>query len=372
MATSTHSEAVHTGTVPWVNWAWVWKMTRWPILIFMIGMTVAYLPRVWGWRFHWIGTGHGSWSMASESGGVMPLSPYYTKKFPRYSVGDKISFEYKGNRDPRENGPSIKLVVAVNPDSSYRVAGMNLLNSLPPCNVHPKDIEGKIVAQLSPLPKAYWRWLSLGWSLTSDQIGMRGKRIFSLPTLVGVFTPEGRLRNWKVLRFAPGAVVDGGKGEYVVAEKTTKSFVVYRDRRLITPKPIWGESPGWEQDSVVFFRASRWDDEVWRWRNGAVTKIRDGRSVAAVGLQHGASGLNGEMIYFPVFGRWALRGNVGALMQLQGRTLRTADDHRVTSIEYRAEREGYGEGGITLLETTPRLPEGEQGRMSKLPCLLLN
>lgn len=187
-----------------VSWPRVWRAVRWPVVLAVLLLAVAVVPQLWGWQFHWLSTGHGSWSMAAE-GGVMPLSMYYIAQSDRYSIGDIVSFEYTGSLDQSQNGPSIKQVVAVTGDV-VRVAGLNGQNSVPPCDVLLQDIRGRIVARWSLVPVAYWRWLSMDWQLTTDDIATREKRIFSLQTVTNACTSSGRLSNWVAISFPPGAI----------------------------------------------------------------------------------------------------------------------------------------------------------------------
>lgn len=208
-STGAADAAVRPGTSFWtlsIDKRRVWKMTRWPLAAFVLIMAVVFLPRLWGWKFHCLGTGSGSWSMASDdSGALMPLSVYYVAKQDSYRVGDVVSFDYKGNGDPSQNGPSVKLIESVK-DGTFRFRGLNEHCSVQPGSANTQSINGKVVTKISLLPRCYWRWLSLDWSLTTDQLVVREQRIFSLQTVTNVFTREGRLKNWVEISYPPGSI----------------------------------------------------------------------------------------------------------------------------------------------------------------------
>jgi len=182
-----------------LDWHNIWRAVRWPVYITLAILLIWYGPYfIAGYGWGYIGTGHASWSMANE-GGIMPGSFTLHKAYPTYEVGDDVSFDYRGSKEPSENGKSIKRVIAINPGGTYRVEGLNYLNTIPPYDVPEKDIIGKIVWRHSFLPTSYWRWLSMGWALEQEEIAERYQMIFSAETAVGIFTAQGRLRNWEVI-----------------------------------------------------------------------------------------------------------------------------------------------------------------------------
>lgn len=197
------------------------RKVLWAIIYFLIVVIfLIYFPKMWGCNFHWIGYGQGSWSMAG-SGGVMPGSFYYIAPSSVYERGDVISFLYDHSADPSQNGLSIKRVVGRNSDGSYRVRGDNHSNSVPPCDVDVRKIEGKIVyGPICPLPQVFFRWLSMDWQLEQQEISKRFSLIFSLRTLVNALTVEGRSHNGIVFstppkkigrEVGPGWVDDSGR-----------------------------------------------------------------------------------------------------------------------------------------------------------------
>jgi hypothetical protein len=232
-----------------LDWARIARIVKWPIVATLIILAVVFVPALWGWNFHCTATGNGSWSMANE-GGVMPMSAYYTAKRAAYSVGDIVSFEYRNGATAQDNGPSIKRVTSVHPDGSYAVAGLNELCSVPPCNVPSTDIRGRIIAgPVSLMPTAYWRWLSMGWTLDVDEIALRSERIFSVETLRNAFTEGGRWRNGTMLSTPPHDVcyITGG------------AFVSVWDRVALESRVYM--LPSQEVVYVSKLKASGWEDE---------------------------------------------------------------------------------------------------------------
>jgi len=240
--TQTKPEDAAKGTKPKAaKRSFTWKF--WVKVTVIIAVALSPLiPTLWGWQLGWIGTSHGSWSMAAHNG-IMPGSIVYKKSLSEYAVGDKISFEYKGSADPTENGPSLKLVVAKNSDGMYRVKGMNDLNSTPPCNVKPEDIDGKVVWSQSFLPESYWRWLSMGWSLNSDEISERWHAIFSLRTVGRALTKEGRYRNWVSIQFPPRAVMWSEHKKWL-AVSNADGVKIYRQPQ---------RTPSFEVEEAMFY-----------------------------------------------------------------------------------------------------------------------
>jgi hypothetical protein len=230
------------------DWGRVAKIVRWPIVATLIILAVVFVPALWGWQFHRTATGNGSWSMANE-GGVMPMSAYYTAKSATYSVGDIVSFEYRAGATAQDNGPSIKQITSVHPDGSYTVAGLNELCSVPPCNVPPSDIRGKIVAgPVSLMPTAYWRWLSMGWTLNVDEIALRSERIFSMETLRDAFSEGGRFRNGVKLTYPPTGI-RWGPGVMWVRTEGGASIVSEGDTELYR---LQGVVVSWIQNKIVY------------------------------------------------------------------------------------------------------------------------
>jgi len=178
------------------------KAVRWFAIAATVTLVFWYGPYFtlgYGWGY--VTTGHGGWSMASDDG-IMPGSLTLHKAYPRYEVGDDISFDYQGSNEPAENGRSIKRILAVNP-GNYRVGGTNELNSIMPVDIAPGEIYGKIMWHHSFLPKAYWRWMSRHWSLDDEDIAIRYHRIFSVTTALNGLTPGGRWRNGIAFRHTP-------------------------------------------------------------------------------------------------------------------------------------------------------------------------
>lgn len=185
-----------------LDWHNIWRAVRWPVYITLAILLIWYGPYfIAGYGWGYIGTGHASWSMAEDEG-IMPGSLTIHRALSSYQEGDDVCFIYKGSDDDSENGKSVKRITAINPDSSYRVEGLNPLNTIPPCNVPPGDIVGKIVWHHSFLPTRYWRWLSMGWSLEQEEIAERYQMVFSIQTVVGVFTKK-QFRNGVILQKSP-------------------------------------------------------------------------------------------------------------------------------------------------------------------------
>ena len=206
-------------------------MARWVVLATIILATPVFLPRLWGWEFGWVASGVGGWSMAAESG-IMPLSITYHQKKASYGIGDIVSFDYQGNPDPSQNGKSVKRVGAINVDGSFRVAGLNKLCSVPPWNAPSSSIYGKVVFHRSLLPVAYWRWLSMGWSISIDDITKREKFVFSPKVLLNLASNAGRIENWKHLSFAPSSVIEGTEGVFVA--KQDGMARMYEGRKIVS------------------------------------------------------------------------------------------------------------------------------------------
>jgi len=208
------------------------KASKWFAIAAAIALLVWYGPYfLGGYGWGYIGTGHASWSMSSDDG-IMPGSLTLHKAYPTYEVGDDVSFNYRGSKEPSENGKSVKRVVAINPDGTYRVEGLSSLNTIPPYDVPEKDIIGKIVFHNSFLPESYWRWLSMGWTLEQEEIAERYHRIFSVETIAGVFTAQGRFRNKVALFWPPSEVARSEDGRTYVFNSGSR-LMVYRDMKPI-------------------------------------------------------------------------------------------------------------------------------------------
>lgn len=219
--------------------SFTWKF--WVLVITIVVVAISPLiPCLWGWKMGWLGTGFGDWSMAAH-GGIMPGSIVYHQKLPQYSVGDIVSFEYNGNDDPTQNGPSLKLVVAKNSDGSYCVKGMNYVNSFAPCDVSPRDIYGKVVWHHSYLPESYWRWLTMGWTLNYDEIDARWHAIFSFQTIRNIFNKAGWFRNWIEFNYAKSDVSWDAK-------RSSALILTANELRFATPQAPQGAMATWSPD----------------------------------------------------------------------------------------------------------------------------
>ena len=137
---------------------------------------VPYFTFGYGWGI--VGTGDGGWSMAGDNG-IMPGSMTLHKARPEYSVGDDISFWYKG-RTPEETGRSVKRIVAVNLDGTYQVEGLNKQNTVPLHDTQEEDIQGEIVWHMSYMPVFYWRMISCDFTLPQLQIEKKRKSLYTL------------------------------------------------------------------------------------------------------------------------------------------------------------------------------------------------
>jgi len=170
------------------------------------GFLIGVVPMAWGWNFHCLTTGRGAWSMASDDrAALMPLSVYYTARQSSYKAGDVVSFDYQENADPTENGPTVKLAESVD-GSTFRFRPLNLKCSNAAGTAGVGSIKGKVVVKQSLLPRGYWRWLSLGWTLTVDQMSTRERRVFSCETVASLFSRRGWLRNRVAFRYPPSAL----------------------------------------------------------------------------------------------------------------------------------------------------------------------
>jgi hypothetical protein len=217
MATHTVSEQVaRTPAIPagtavtarkHVTPKWVDGLLFLVLIAFFLLACFTYIPMLWGWspRTTWLG--QGSWSMAKE-GGVMPCSLFHIARSESYQPGDIISFWYK---DPARPGTpeesTIKRVVSVRADGTLVCRGDNQPNSdREEYNVPRDKVRGRVVGwRLSLIPVAYWRWLSMGWTLQADEIALRTKRAFSIATAINILTSDGRWRNRVELSNPPSA-----------------------------------------------------------------------------------------------------------------------------------------------------------------------
>lgn len=182
------------------------KAAKWFVIAASLALVFWYGPYFtlgYGWGF--VTTGHGGWSMASDDG-IMPGSLTLHKAYASYEVGDDISFDYRGSNDPAENGRSVKRILAVNSDGTYRVGGTNELNSIMPVDIAPKEIYGKIVWHRSFLPESYWRWMSRGWSLKIEEVTDRFWMVFSIRTVCRLCSAEGRY--WNSVQWSIGPLHD--------------------------------------------------------------------------------------------------------------------------------------------------------------------
>lgn len=186
------------------SWKRTWRVLRWPLLVVGVTILLVCLPMLRGWSPRWVGTGQGSWSMAKE-GGVMPFSLIYVARADSYQEGDIVSFWYLDTARPASTEESaIKRVVSVEADGTLVCRGDNQPNSDHGEYVVPRDkVRGKVVGPRLSLSTVFWRWLSMGWSLQADEIAQRGERIFSLKTITGLFSEEGRWRNGMEMSHAP-------------------------------------------------------------------------------------------------------------------------------------------------------------------------
>lgn len=236
----------------------LWGVLRWVALGAIILVTPAFLPRIWGWEFGWVGGGFGGWSMANE-GGIMPLSVTYQQRQASYKVGDFVVFDYQGGSDETQNGRSVKCVTSVNADGSYAVAGLNSHNSVAPYNAHPESIYGKVMFHRSLMPVAYWRWLSMEWQLNATEIHKRWASVIAYP--VRAFSSKGRTTNVVNLRFSP-SVFTSWSGERLAVENES-GVEVWENGKLVLSSSLLFLN--WSDDALVLrdpHRPIQWKVDV--------------------------------------------------------------------------------------------------------------
>lgn len=168
------------------------------------GLWLLYMTqvptRVNGWKLNCLAGLHGSMSMATENSGYLPYQFYYTKAAPKYLPGDDISF-YNRDKDPENQGMTLKRL-SYEQDGVYHLYGLSKACSGGKYTCHFGDIEGKVVSgpyPLLPIPKAYWRWLTLNWTLNYDDIDKRFHSLVLSP--VRVCSKVGRLKNKVCLKY---------------------------------------------------------------------------------------------------------------------------------------------------------------------------
>lgn len=200
-------------------------------LIIVIAI-VALVPKLWGRDIKWTGTGQGSWSMARE-GGVMPCSLFYVSRTNEYHEGDIVSFWYS-SRFATSDESSIKRIVWVKADGTLICRGDNTKNSDSGEYIVPRNkVRGKVIgSRISAMPTTYWRWLSMGWTLQTEEIAERERKLFSVATLTSVFTASGRVRNWVEFNYAPHLVNWSPTGDYVAVRREDHVTDIYSSSRV--------------------------------------------------------------------------------------------------------------------------------------------
>lgn len=224
------------------------------VLVVAVLLSPTYVPLAWGWRFHYTASDRYSFSLLDEKEGVPPLSVYWVgKATPK--PGDYLSYEYLEryvNGDAPLTGevaePTIKQVESVEV-GRIKVHGLYLPTTTPPHWVPASAVGGVIIAgPVTLVPRAFWRWYTLNYTLDANDMELRQARIRR--ALAGSpFSIGGRLR---VASMAPRSVDFRKDRKYCVIHDDDREllYVARPDGSVIAERH--GKFSDWKSDRLVY------------------------------------------------------------------------------------------------------------------------
>lgn len=325
------------------DWRRIGRIALITLAVIAALLSPTYVPALWGWQFKYTGADQFSFSLLAPQGGIPPLSIYWVKRTKDVTVGDTVSYgfidRFVNGGEPKADevtDPTIKQVLAVEP-TRIKVHGLYLPTTAP---VHwvPIDHVKGVVAEgpFSVVPKAYWRWYTLDYTLDANDMIERQRHLrhafFGSPLSLA-----GRLR---IASMSPRAVVFRNDGKYcVVQDITAEKFAITRsDGRMIAVRN--GQLSGWQGREIEYLNA---DNGQRKWRFTPET-------LADRCLQQNKLQVMGIIVENT--GQVDLLGDVVA--KIKGRAVMVGDQ-KIKVVDARVVQFGIPHGVLTLATVRPAL-----------------